>query len=175
MKKKILMVDDEPGSLFLLEALLNANGLETAMAENGKEALAMARLNPPDLIVSDILMPVMDGYTLCREWKLDETLRSIPFVFYTAEYTRSRERALALSLDPDDFILKPQEPHILIRLLIELLEKENRPNQKFPARRKKKLNFFASTIKFYSASWKRKWRTWKRPTRSSGSRRRNTG
>jgi PAS domain S-box-containing protein len=141
MKKKILMVDDEPGSLFLLEALLNANGLETAMAENGKEALAMARLNPPDLIVSDILMPVMDGYTLCREWKLDETLRSIPFVFYTAEYTRSRERALALSLDPDDFILKPQEPHIMIRLLIELLEKRKPAKPKIPGPAKEEIEF----------------------------------
>lgn len=124
MKKKILIVDDEPGSLFLLGALLNANGLEAIPAANGREALAKARLDPPDLIVSDILMPVMDGYTLCREWKRDHALKSIPFVFYTAEYTKSKERALAMSLAPDRFISKPQEPRVLIRLLTKLLKQK---------------------------------------------------
>ncbi len=141
MKNKILIVDDDPGSLFLLQSLLNANGLETVTAGNGREAMDMARRNPPHLIISDILMPVMDGYTLCREWKLDDALKSIPFVFYTGEYAKSRERALAMSLAPDLFILKPQEPHILIRLLYNLLEKTKPAGPKASDPLKEELNF----------------------------------
>ena len=141
MKNKILIVDDDPGSLFLLQSLLNANGLEAVTAGNGREALDMARRNPPHLIISDILMPVMDGYTLCREWKLDDALKSIPFVFYTGEYAKSRERALAMSLAPDLFILKPQEPHILIRLLYNLLEKTKPAGPKASDPLKEELNF----------------------------------
>jgi len=141
MKNKILIVDDDPGSLFLLQSLLNANGLEAVTAGNGREALDMARRNPPHLIISDILMPVMDGYTLCREWKLDDALKSIPFVFYTGEYAKSRERARAMSLAPDLFILKPQEPHILIRLLYNLLEKTRPAGPKASDPLKEELNF----------------------------------
>ena len=96
--------------------------MEVIAAENGKEALDKAHANPPDLIVSDILMPVMDGYALCRQWKSDDTLKHIPFVFYTATYTGSKNEDFALSLGADRFILKPQEPDILMNILKEVLE-----------------------------------------------------
>ena len=79
-------------------------------------------LDPPDLIVSDILMPVMDGYALCRQWKSDDTLKHIPLVFYTATYTEPKDEEFALSLGADRFILKPQEPDILMNILKEVLE-----------------------------------------------------
>ena len=74
----------------------------------------MARQNPPDLIVSDILMPVMDGFSLCREWKKDERLKGIPFIFYTATYTDDRDRDFALSLGAERFLLKPMDPEDLL-------------------------------------------------------------
>jgi len=123
MITRVLIVDDNSINLYMLESLLKGHGVEVTSAENGKEALDRARLSPPDLIVSDILMPVMDGYTLCREWKSDEQLKHIPFVFYTATYTEPKDEAFALSLGAERFIIKPQEPDICINILKEVLEK----------------------------------------------------
>lgn len=120
--KKVLIVDDNSTNLYMLETLLKGHGIEVILSENGEDALDKARLNPPDLIVTDILMPVMDGYTLCRHWKSDDTLKHIPFVFYTATYTEPKDEDFALSLGAERFIIKPQEPDILMNILKELLE-----------------------------------------------------
>jgi len=122
MKKRILIVDDNSVNLYMMETLLKGYGYDVIMAENGKQALEKARLDLPDLVISDILMPVMDGYNLCREWKSDETLRHRPFAFYTATYTGSKNENFALSLGADRFILKPQEPDVLIGIIRELLD-----------------------------------------------------
>ncbi|MCX5830662.1 MAG: PAS domain S-box protein [Deltaproteobacteria bacterium] len=122
MKKTILIVDDDSTNLYMLETLLKGYGFEVISAENGKDALDKAILNPPDLIVTDILMPVMDGYALCRRWKSDDTLKHIPLVFYTATYTGSKNEDFALSLGAERFIIKPQEPDILMSILKEVLE-----------------------------------------------------
>jgi len=123
MGKKALIVDDNGVNLYMLESLLKGHGLAVTSAENGQEALDKARLDPPDIIVSDILMPVMDGYSLCRQWKADERLRGIPFVFYTATYTEPRDEEFALSLGADGFVIKPQEPDVLMNILKEVWEK----------------------------------------------------
>ncbi|MBN2538916.1 MAG: response regulator, partial [Deltaproteobacteria bacterium] len=122
--KKVLIVDDISTNLYMLETVLKGYGFEVISAENGKEALDRARCNPPDLIVTDILMPVMDGYALCRQWKSDDTLKQIPLVFYTATYTEAKDEEFALSLGADRFILKPQEPDILMNMLQEVLQEE---------------------------------------------------
>ena len=121
MKKIILIVDDNSTNLYVLKSLLESESMETITAKNGKEALAKARSHPPDLIVSDILMPVMDGYTLCRHWKSDDQLKHIPFIFYTATYTEAKDEKFALSLGADLFIVKPQEPEVLINMLSKFL------------------------------------------------------
>ncbi len=107
--KTILVVDDREENLYLLQVLLTHQGYRVATAQNGAEALASARQSPPDLIVTDILMPVMDGYALCREWKTDARLKHIPLVFYTATYTDSGDEQFALDLGADAFIVKPAE------------------------------------------------------------------
>ncbi|OPZ52502.1 MAG: Cyclic di-GMP phosphodiesterase response regulator RpfG [Deltaproteobacteria bacterium ADurb.BinA014] len=66
-------------------------------------------------------MPVMDGYTLCRHWKSDDQLKHIPFIFYTATYTEAKDEKFALSLGADLFIVKPQEPEVLINMLSKFL------------------------------------------------------
>ena len=121
MKKIILIVDDNSTNLYVLKSLLESESMETITAKNGKEALAKAHSHPPDLIVSDILMPVMDGYTLCRHWKSDDQLKHIPFIFYTATYTEAKDEKFALSLGADLFIVKPQEPEVLINMLSKFL------------------------------------------------------
>jgi len=120
--KRVLIVDDDRDSLYLLEVILKGGGWQAIKATNGAEALAKARREPPDLIVTDLLMPVMDGFSLCRACKADETLKHIPLVFYTAEYTKDRDRELALSLGAVQFIIKPQEPDILLQAFTEAME-----------------------------------------------------
>jgi two-component system, cell cycle sensor histidine kinase and response regulator CckA len=92
-----------------------------AEASHGAAALEEARRDRPDLIIADILMPVMDGFALCRAWKQDAELRSVPFVFYTATYTDGRDRDFALSIGADEFIIKPQEPEALMARLRGIL------------------------------------------------------
>jgi PAS domain S-box-containing protein len=119
---KCLIVDDMEENRYMLEALLRGNGYEIMTACNGAEALEMARANPPDIIISDLLMPVMDGFTLCKEWKKDEHLKDIPFVVFTATYTEPEDEEFALSCGADRFIIKPQNPEKLINVLKEVLE-----------------------------------------------------
>jgi PAS domain S-box-containing protein len=125
--KRILVVDDKEENQYLLRTLLEGNGLAVELAAHGAEALEKARQHPPALIIADILMPVMDGFTLCREWKQDERLRSVPFVFYTATYTDERDREFALSLGAERFLIKPEEPDTLLAVVRELTETVSPP------------------------------------------------
>ncbi len=116
---KILLVDDKPENLYLLEKIFQGKGYTTVSASNGAEALAIALKSPPDMVVSDILMPVMDGFSFCREWRKNEILQKIPFIFYTATYTDPKDEEFALSLGADRFIVKPQEPNDLLKIIRE--------------------------------------------------------
>ena len=80
---KILIVDDLPENLYCLRELLQSCGYEVDEARHGTEALVKARQSPPQIIISDLLMPVMDGYSLLRQCKADPQLKQIPFVVYT--------------------------------------------------------------------------------------------
>ena len=106
----------------MLGAMFKGFGHEVMAAENGQIALELARATPPELIVSDILMPVMGGYELCREWKRDGKLGNIPLIFYTATYTDSKDEELALSMGADRFIVKPIGPDEFSRILQEVIE-----------------------------------------------------
>ncbi len=119
---RLLIVDDEPQNLYMLTALLQGNGHQVSAAANGLEALAAARVSPPDLVISDILMPVMDGFSFCREWKRDSRLGSIPFVFYSATYTDPKDEEFAMSLGAEMFIRKPQDPDVFIKLLNKVIQ-----------------------------------------------------
>jgi PAS domain S-box-containing protein len=119
---KILIVDDLKENLYLLEVLLKGNGYKVIPAKNGVEALSKLRKESIDIIISDILMPRMDGFQLCRECKKDESLKKIPFIFYTATYTDKEDEKFALGLGAERFIIKPQEAEIFLKILKEVIE-----------------------------------------------------
>ena len=111
----LLIVDDKEANLYALQSQLIASGYKVDTANHGAEALVKARKNPPQLIISDLLMPVMDGYTLLHYWKDDPRLNGIPFIVYTETYTEPEDEQLALSLGADAFVLSPFEANNLIK------------------------------------------------------------
>ena len=114
---RIIIVDDKKENQYLLETLLKGNGNEVVSVANGAEALERLRSGRFDLIVSDILMPVMDGFQMCREVKRDEAMKNIPLVFYTATYTEEKDEELALQVGADRFVRKPVEPDKFLKLI----------------------------------------------------------
>ena len=118
--KKVVIADDDAMSRILLETMLQGNGYEVTSAVNGKDALEKTLLSKPDMIISDILMPEMDGFQLCREVKTNDELKEIPFIFYTATYTDKRDEEFALSLGAEKFIVKPQDPDVLIEMITNI-------------------------------------------------------
>lgn len=112
---RALIVDDKLENRYLLHALLAGHGFEVVEADNGVEALAAAGRQAPDVVVTDLLMPKMDGYALLRAWKADTRLAGIPVIVYTATYTEPKDEKLALDLGADAFIVKPTEPDVFMR------------------------------------------------------------
>jgi len=120
---KILVVDDYEEGRRVLRKILENYGHEVITAANGTEAIEHAIARRPDIIVSDIMMPEMDGFELFYECKRDERLKNIPFVFYTAHFISEEDEKFAVDMGVDLFIHKPIEPKLLIEKLHEVLEK----------------------------------------------------
>lgn len=125
----VLVVDDKEENRYYLQALLTGHGFNVTVARHGAEALVLARQSSPSLVISDLLMPVMDGYTLLRHWKADPALRALPFIVYTATYTQAEDEKLAMDLGADAFILKPAEPE---EFLARMQEVASRPAKAGP-------------------------------------------
>jgi len=90
-------------------------------AADGEEALKKAREEHPDLIISDILMPRMNGFELCRRIKTDDELRGIPFIFYTATFVDQKDERLAMSLGASRFLVKPIDPALFFGIVREVI------------------------------------------------------
>jgi len=116
----VLIVDDHEDNLYLLKSLLEGNGHSVGCALNGKEALEKLAQASYDLIVSDILMPEMDGFSLCKKIRSHPDWNALPFIFYTATYTGPQDEALARELGADGFIVKPCEPDSFLAQLEDL-------------------------------------------------------
>jgi PAS domain S-box-containing protein len=119
---KILIVEDNAESRYMLEQLLVSKGHHIITAENGEDALRLARQNPPEVIISDIMMPVMNGFRLCREVKKDASLRNIPFIFYTATFVEKADEKPAMSLGASRFVVKPTEEEQFMQILDGVLD-----------------------------------------------------
>ena len=113
MSKRILVVEDQPDSRRIIRDMLAGTDYEIAEAENGEEALAAVAKQRPDLILMDIQLPIMDGYTATRQIKADATLRSIPIIAVTS-YALSDEEKKARAAGCDDYVPKPFSPRELL-------------------------------------------------------------
>jgi CheY-like chemotaxis protein len=120
---KILIVDDIPANLHLLRALLEAQGFEVAQAENGAEGLARLEEESFDAVISDILMPKMDGYRFCEAVRRDERLRQLPFIVYTSTYNSPEDEQLALAMGVDKYLRKPAPINDILAALREVIRK----------------------------------------------------
>jgi PAS domain S-box-containing protein len=118
---KILSVDDKAENRLLVESMLTPHGYTVVSATNGIDALEKLRKEPFDVIISDLLMPKMDGFQLLHECKKDPALNKIPFIIYTATYIGKKDIEFGLSLGAVRYIIKPVEPDEFLAMLKEVL------------------------------------------------------
>ncbi|MBU0926844.1 MAG: PAS domain S-box protein [Spirochaetes bacterium] len=122
-RKTVLVVDDVPDDIMILEEILKAEYRVKAVT-NGEAALAIARSDsPPDLILLDIMMPGMDGFEVCRHIKSDASGSAIPIVFLTAKQMSSDEKA-AFAIGAADYIRKPVDPELVLARVNAHLERK---------------------------------------------------
>ncbi len=119
---RILIAEDDENSRVLLETALTARGHAVSSANDGADAMAQIQKNQPDLIISDILMPKLDGFELCRQVKSNEQLKDIPVVFYTATYIEAKDKQYAMSLGASRFIVKPMEIISFLKIIDEVID-----------------------------------------------------
>ena len=131
---KILIVDDSYEIRDVLRRFIEKHGHEVIEAVDGQDGFVKAKTHKPDLIVTDAMMPNVDGFTLLRNIKMDPNLSSIPCVFYSAIYTDSRDRELALSLGAEAFIEKPKKPDEFWEKIQTILERKKLPSAQIEKR-----------------------------------------
>jgi len=139
---RLLIVDDSKIERMILKEMLQSEGYVVQEAENGQQALEMALLSCPDMIISDILMPVMDGFKFCHEIRADNRIRNIPFVFYTGTYTKLEDEEFAFKMGADRFLVKSMGWEAFFRELQDVIKEKERGeeiSQTHPSRDEKEI------------------------------------
>jgi two-component system, cell cycle response regulator DivK len=113
MKKKILIIEDNEQNLYLVTFILEKNGYDVLQARSGEEGVALAGKNEPDLILLDIQLPVMDGYSVARALRKNPVLEKIPIIAVTS-FAMPGDRENALKAGCTGYIEKPIDPDIFM-------------------------------------------------------------
>lgn len=121
-KKRILMVEDEEDLRKMVKFRLEAMDYDVLEAEDGQVGLDKARIDKPDLIILDLMLPRLDGFKVCRLLKFDEKHKHIPIIMFTAR-AQEKDELIGKEMGADAYITKPFEPDILMAKIKELLEK----------------------------------------------------
>jgi DNA-binding response OmpR family regulator len=122
LKPKVLVVDDEPDAVELIQFNLKAAGFQVLAAADGKEALARARRELPDVILLDLMLPEVDGLEVCKILRRDPATAGIPILMLTARAAEI-DRVLGLELGADDYVTKPFSPRELVLRVKGLLRR----------------------------------------------------
>jgi DNA-binding NarL/FixJ family response regulator len=125
MAKQLLVVDDDPSLLLAVSETLRAEGYEVLTARRGAEALVRVAESLPDLVISDIRMPGMDGYALARNLRSAPRTRLVPIVFLTAK-DETADRIAGFRTGVDAYLTKPFEPEELVAVVKSILERVQR-------------------------------------------------
>ena len=120
MKPRLLVVDDEPEAVELIEFNLKQSGYTVSTAADGADALKKARSQPPDLIVLDVMLPEMDGFEICKTLRLDPSTTKVPIIMLTAKAAEI-DRVLGLELGADDYLTKPFSTRELLLRIKKIL------------------------------------------------------
>lgn len=128
MDDTILIVEDEADVVDLLRYNLNKAGFSVLIANDGLQGLEMARANRPDVVVLDLMLPGMDGKTVCRSLKKDPETESLPILMLTAK-SEPAERVQGLEIGADDYVTKPFSPRELVLRVQGLLRRSRTSNR----------------------------------------------
>ncbi len=120
MPGQIMIIDDDPSGLALIEIMLRRSGFEVLKAVNATTALAMLEENIPDLFIVDLMMPGMDGFELCRRLRSHPATGHIPILVLTAREDYESHRR-SLEAGADRFLTKPISRHVLVDAINEIL------------------------------------------------------
>jgi two-component system alkaline phosphatase synthesis response regulator PhoP len=120
---KILVVDDEADSRALLRDVLESNDFRVILAERAEQAMAAAADQRPDLVLSDVVLPAMNGLTLCRRLKSDRRTAALPVMLMSAMRRGELEQAEGLELGADDYLVKPVAPRLLLARIHAVLKR----------------------------------------------------
>ena len=123
-RKPLLVVEDIPNVLELLEVTLRFQGYEVISAHNGEEALDILEKETPALIISDILMPKLDGFSMVQKLRNNPKTQNIPVIFLSATYVTPEDRMFAMSLGASRFIEKPIDTEDFLLTIAELLSQD---------------------------------------------------
>ena len=126
--KKILIVDDDENICELLRLYLQKDGFDTVVANNGSQAITLAQVEKPDLVLLDIMMPVLDGWQVCREIRKTS---DVPIIMLTAK-SETFDKVLGLELGADDYVTKPFESKEVVARIKAVLRRtgENAKSEK---------------------------------------------
>ena len=148
----VLVVDDVPDILELLDTTLKFKGYRVVTARNGKEALEIIQREYPALIIADILMPIMDGFSLVHRLRLDPQTRDIPVIFLSATYVTPEDRDFALTIGVTRFIEKPVDLESFLFVISDFLA-QSEPSAGEPVN---ELEFYRGYYKRLEAKRKQK-------------------
>jgi DNA-binding NarL/FixJ family response regulator len=124
-QKKLLLIDDDPNLILLVKDYLEFRGYEVVTAENGREALEVLDQQTPDMIICDVMMPEMDGYSLVSAIRSDPKTSWIPVLFLSAK-GQSQDRVKGLNIGADVYMVKPFEPEELVAQVESSLKQASR-------------------------------------------------
>ena len=119
-KAKVLIVDDEPNNVDFLEQALEDSGYQLITATNGQEALNKIQSEQPDLILLDLNMPIMDGFTVLAKVKEDPNLRDIPVIIISSEH-ESKSIVKGIKQGAEDYLTKPVNAGLLVKKVKDFL------------------------------------------------------